>query len=79
MITISTVRQVYIYVVEKSSGRVLPVVYASEPFFFFHVINAFQVDVDKYIYLDIMAYKDAEVGGVGDNVTLLIHQKPIIK
>ena len=48
--------------VEKSSGTVLPVVYASEPFFFFHVINAFQVDVDKYIYLDIMAYKDAEVG-----------------
>ena len=48
--------------VEKSSGAVLPVVYASEPFFFFHVINAFQVDVDKYIYLDIMAYKDAEVG-----------------
>ena len=47
--------------VEKSSGAVLPVVYASEPFFFFHVINAFQVDVDKYIYLDIMAYKDAEV------------------
>ena len=56
------VSQVYIYVVEKSSGAVLPVVYASEPFFFFHVINAFQVDVDKYIYLDIMAYKDAEVG-----------------
>lgn len=54
--------QVYIYVVEKSTGNVLPVVYTSEPFFFFHVINAFQVDVDKYIYLDIMAYKDAEVG-----------------
>ena len=57
--------------VEKSSGAVLPVVYASEPFFFFHVINAFQVDVDKYIYLDIMAYKDAEVGEEEKYVTML--------
>ncbi len=47
--------------VEKSSGLVLPTVFASEPFFFFHVINAFQVDTDKYIYLDLTAYKDAEV------------------
>ena len=62
---LSILSQVYIYVVEKASGKVLPVVYASEPFFFFHVINAFQVDVDKYIYLDIMAYKDAEVSNGG--------------
>ena len=60
----------YIYVVEKSTGNVLPVVYASEPFFFFHVINAFQVDVDKYIYLDIMAYKDAEVRMHGKDTRL---------
>ena len=50
--------------VEKSTGKVLPVVYASEPFFFFHVINAFQVDVDKYIYIDVMAYNDAKVGDI---------------
>jgi carotenoid cleavage dioxygenase-like enzyme len=54
--------QVYFYVVNKSTGAVSPTVYASEPFFFFHVINAFQEN-DQYICLDIMTYKDAEVGG----------------
>ena len=64
--------QVYIYVVEKSTGKVLPVVYASEPFFFFHVINAFQVDVDKYIYIDIMAYSDAKVGDIYTSSYLVV-------
>ena len=37
-----------------------PVVYCCEPFFFFHIINAFQPD-SSYVCIDIVAYKDAEV------------------
>ena len=44
----------------KRTGKVLPTVFVSEPFFFFHVINAFQLE-DKYIIVDLVAYKDAEV------------------
>lgn len=51
---------VYFYLMLKSTGEILPVVYSSEPFFFFHVINAFQPD-DKYVFLDIVAYKDADI------------------
>ena len=53
---------VYVYLIEKKSPhRVLPTVYTCEPFFFFHVVNAFQVEEDKYVFLDVVAYKDAEI------------------
>ena len=52
--------QVYIYLVDKRTETLLPMVFSCEPFFFFHVVNAHQQGSDKYVVLDLLAYKDAE-------------------
>jgi len=52
----------HFHVVAKRDGRVLPATFTCEPFFFFNVINAFERGQGEQLVLDILAYKDAEVG-----------------
>lgn len=53
--------QVNIYLFNKTTNELHPVTYSCEPFFFFHIINAFQDKANQYVFIDIIAYKDAEV------------------
>ena len=51
--------QVLIKLINKIDGSIHPLTYECSPFFFFHVINAFERD--DTVIIDVMAYKDAEV------------------
>lgn len=44
--------------IEKQSGKVLPTKYVGPPFFFYHIINAY--DEDGYVVFDIIAHANAE-------------------
>ncbi len=55
---------VHVYLVNKCTGELWPTVYTCEPFFFFHVVNAHQQENGgRYLVVDVVAYKDAEVSG----------------
>ena len=55
---------VHVYLVNKCTGELCPTVYTCEPFFFFHIVNAHQQENGgRYLVVDVVAYKDAEVGG----------------
>ena len=51
--------QVHFHVVNRHTGEVFPKTYVSNPFFFFHTINAFQKG--STIIIDLVIYKDADV------------------
>ena len=51
--------QVLIKLINKIDGSIHPLTYECSPFFFFHVVNAFERD--DTVIIDVMAYKDAEV------------------
>lgn len=47
------------FVIEKSSGRVLPILYQTRAFFFFHVINAYEEI--GFLVLDLIGYDDVSI------------------
>ena len=51
--------QVHIHLVNRETGEVSGKTYVSNPFFYFHTINAFQKG--SAIILDLVVYKDADV------------------
>ena len=52
--------QLIIKLIDKSNGSLYPVTFECGPFFFFHVINAYQKGPDILI-IDVMAYKNSDV------------------
>ena len=46
--------------IDKKNGSLHPVTFEVGPFFFFHIINAYQKGQDILI-IDVMAYKNADV------------------
>ena len=54
--------QVHFHLVNRRTGELWPAVYTCEPFFFFHVVNAHQLEQgDGYLVVDVVAYRDAEI------------------
>ncbi|CAB4065858.1 BCDO2 [Lepeophtheirus salmonis] len=48
------------YIVNKLSGRVLPIQYTAIPFFFFHLVNTYE-SKDGNLIVEVVAYDNAEV------------------
>jgi carotenoid cleavage dioxygenase-like enzyme len=51
--------QVHIHLVNRHTGEVSDKTYVSNPFFFFHTINAYQKG--SSVIIDLVIYKDADV------------------